>query len=153
MLNKIVQHKLLFIFIFYATTLFADQQNFQYAHAQVTAPNGELIQVEVADTSAKRTQRRGFRDVLPAGKGMLFVFSKKDRYGFWMKNMKISIDIIWLNNHQVVDVVSHVQPPDDPKKKLQPFYPKADANFVLELSAGEAKRLGFQTGSMVRYQF
>ena len=153
MLNNIVLHKLLLVFIFYTTTLFAGEQHFQYAHALVTAPNGELIQVEVADTDAKRTQGLGFRNHLPVGKGMLFVFTKKARYGFWMKNMKIPIDIIWLNNHQIVDVLSDVSPPDDPKKLPQSFYPKTDANFVLELSAGEAKRLGFQTGSVVRYQF
>ncbi len=153
MRSKIVQRKLLVLLVFYATALFGKEQHFKYIHAQITSPNGEVVQVEVADTEAKRTQGLGFREALPVGKGMLFVFDKKARYGFWMKNMKIAIDIIWLNNHQVVDVLHNVQPPETPQTTLKPFYPKTDANFVLELSAGEARRLGFQTGSVVGYQF
>ena len=32
------------------------------------------------------------------GAGMLFVFDQPGRYPFWMKNMKISLDIFWMND-------------------------------------------------------
>lgn len=52
-------------------------------------------------------QRRGlmFRDKLGANDGMLFLFPKPDRRGFWMKNTKLPLDIGYFDTEgQLVEV-------------------------------------------------
>ena len=59
--------------------------------------NEKIIFVELAITPEDRQRGLMERDLLEKDNGMLFVFSEEDAYSFWMKNMKISLDIIWIN--------------------------------------------------------
>ena len=69
------------------------------------------VQAEVADTDASRQQGLMFRENLPEGQGMLFVFGTEGRYGFWMKNMKFPIDIIWIDQEKkIVDMKLDLSP-------------------------------------------
>lgn len=72
--------------------------------------NGTTLNVEIADTSSKRQQGLGGRDSLSEDSGMLFVFEDESVRTFWMKGMKIPLDIIWIRNGKVVDITKNVQP-------------------------------------------
>ena len=42
---------------------------------------------------------------LKENEGMLFVLNSSSRRGFWMKDMKFAIDVIWLNeNKEIIDI-------------------------------------------------
>ena len=109
-----------------------------------------VFKLEVADSEAKRTSGLSGRDSLPADQGMLFVFEKSARYGFWMKDMKFPIDIIWFNRGRVVYIVENA-PPDN---SYQPavYNPTFDADSALELRAGEVRRLGIKTGDILSWE-
>ncbi len=71
--------------------------------------------------------------------GMLFVFAQEDRYGFWMKNMKFPIDIIWLDSERkVVDIKENAEPCSE---VCETYYPKGKAKYVLEVKAGMAREI------------
>ena len=107
------------------------------------------ITVEVADTDEERTQGLSGRGSLGVGQGMLFLFEFAARYGFWMKDMKFAIDIIWLNDAwQVVGVERDVPPSSYPHV----FYPPSPVSYVLELPAGQAAALGIDTGSTLFFE-
>lgn len=128
------------------------EEKLTYGHATVITPNGTRIDVELADTEAKRQRGLGFRSELPALQGMLFIFDKRDRHSFWMKNTLIALDIIWLDNHRIVHIEHSVPAtPSDPNPPS--LIPQKKANFVLELGSGEAKKLGLTLGSKLKYQF
>ncbi|MDD5251916.1 MAG: DUF192 domain-containing protein [Patescibacteria group bacterium] len=103
----------------------------------VTLADGQVITVEVASSERNRERGLAGRDGLAPGQGMLFVFPAADRYGFWMKGMNFSIDVVWLEQNRVVDITANVPvpPPDGP---FDVYRPLAPADRVLELAAGEA---------------
>src|SRR3989338_1806519 len=73
------------------------------------------------------------RSGLAEGEGMLFVFPQDGKYGFWMKDMRFSIDILWLNaSGMVVYMAQNVSPDSFPKS----FESDVPARYVLELPAG-----------------
>src|SRR3989344_6792049 len=76
---------------------------------QVAEFGGVSLRIEYATTTEARERGLGGRTEIPKNYGMLFVFPRDDRYGFWMKDMLIPIDVFWLNDKgQVVSIVSDV---------------------------------------------
>ena len=108
------------------------------------------LKLEVADTAPARQRGLSGRDNLDDDAGMLFVFPTSDRHAFWMKDTNFPLDIIWISDGIVVDLVT--LPPPYPTLPIPPSHrPKADADLVLELNAGMAKELGIEEG--VRLEF
>ena len=55
------------------------------------------LNCEVAKTDTARRIGLMYRDYLPEDQCLLFVFDDVKQHGMWMKNMKFSIDIIFLD--------------------------------------------------------
>ncbi len=104
------------------------------------------MQFEIVTTPAVQERGLGGRASIPHDYGMLFVFPKPGAYGFWMKNMQASIDILWLTDKgEVITIKADVSPATYPEV----FYPGAPASFVLETAAGEAARKRWVEGSVI----
>ena len=114
--------------------------------------NKTKIQVEIADTISKREKGLSGRDSLKEGNGMLFVFPQKEvTASFWMKDMLIPIDIIWIRNGRILQINKDIQPPAEntPDSKLQLYTTKEPVNYVLEVPAGYSDKSGFKVGDSV----
>lgn len=108
--------------------------------------NGSPMRVFVAETPMELERGLGGRDSLSPADGMLFVFPEDGVYGIWMKNMRFSIDIVWLSAEgQVVHIEERVSPETYP----QAFRNTELARFVLELPAGGAEAHGIRPGSIL----
>ena len=91
---------------------------------------------------------------MDAGTGMLFIFEKPERFRFWMREMEISLDMVWIgSNCEVVDVSENVPFPDPetPLDELPRYSPESRAKFVLEINGGEAAELGLGIGDKVEF--
>lgn len=110
----------------------------------VVTIGGERFEVEMAQTDEERSRGLGGRDFLCSHCGMLFVFDMPGRYGFWMKDMRFPVDILWIRDGRVVFVAYAVAP--EREDVLQPWM---EADQVLEIPAGTAKELGVEEGSLV----
>lgn len=109
--------------------------------------NDVRVTVEIANTYESRARGLMFRDPLPENHGMLFVFDTQGNYPFWMMNMKINLDIIWMDSKgEVVYVARNVPPCGVPCTTIDP---KADAKYVLEVNAGFADRYRIDKGSVI----
>lgn len=109
-----------------------------------TAPSS--FRFEIANTPLTRQQGLSGRTEVPPGYGMLFVFDMPDRHGFWMKDMFVAIDIIWLaDDGTILGITESVSPETYPT----PFYPPSPVRLVLETRAGEAKVQGWTVGSRI----
>ncbi len=119
--------------------------------AVVRIGNADVI-AEIVATSADRARGLSGRDALVEGAGMLFVFPQSGVYSFWMKNMKFPIDIIWIEDGRVVDIVERAQafPAGTPDTFLPVYRPDASARFVLEVPAGFAARHGIIIGAPIQ---
>ncbi len=101
---------------------------------------------EVVTSTSSQALGLGGRADVPQDYGMLFVFAKPDRYGFWMKDMLVPIDMIWLSDTgTILSIDSSVAPSTYPKS----FYPPVPVRYVLETRAGEAARRGWRVGTYV----
>lgn len=110
------------------------------------------LMVEVVDTPAARTRGLMGRRRLLAGHGMLFVFPEPGRYGFWMKNTHIPLDIIWISpDKRVVHLAERLPPcPPDPEPCPTVEPPgKIAALYVVEAEAGFVRNAGITVGALV----
>jgi uncharacterized membrane protein (UPF0127 family) len=116
----------------------------------LTAPsqvcfNKNCFDVELADTDEARFKGLQNRTSLKEHSGMLFVFPYEAKHSFWMKETLIALDMIWLDYSHRVVFIAHDVPPC--KADPCPTYsPNDEALYVLEINAGEAKRLGIKKG-------
>ena len=110
--------------------------------------NEKIIFVELAITPEDRQRGLMERDLLEKDNGMLFVFSEEDAYSFWMKNMKISLDIIWINADGNVVYFVEGAPPCV-QSPCQTYSPNADALYVLEVNPGVIDVLGIEENTEV----
>jgi len=102
--------------------------------------------IEIADTQEERAQGLMFRETMPRGAGMLFVYEYPQRASFWMKNTLLPLDIIFTDVNGVVTRVHSDAIPGD----LSPI-PGGDQVFaVLEINAGLAARYGISVGTEMR---
>lgn len=90
----------------------------------------KIYAAEIARTPEARSRGLSGREGLGENDGLLFIFEEPGYPGFWMKDMKFAIDIIWLDeNLTVVDVTKNAAPDSYP----QIFHPKSPAQYVLEI--------------------
>jgi uncharacterized protein len=108
---------------------------------------GERFSVELAEDPASQARGMMFRDSLAPDAGMLFIFPDSQPRSFWMHNCRIALDILYFDaERKLVGSALSVPPCNLPPQQC-PTYPSgAPAKYVLELSAGSAKRLGVQLG-------
>ncbi|MCI0903908.1 MAG: DUF192 domain-containing protein, partial [Chloroflexi bacterium] len=72
-----------------------------------------VFPVELAATPEERIRGLSGRDHLNSGSGMLFIFENAERFRFWMREMEIPLDIVWISSGcRVVDVAENVPFPD-----------------------------------------
>jgi hypothetical protein len=105
------------------------------------------FRVEVADSGEERARGLMFRDRMPAGAGMLFVYERPQRATFWMKNTLISLDMIFMDpSGRVTKVHANAVPGDETS------IPGPEGTlYVLEINGGLAARLGISPGAEMRH--
>ena len=109
---------------------------------------GIQLHVSVVDTEATRQLGLGGRAGLAPDEGMLFVFPVDGVYGFWMKDMRFSIDIVWFSaDKQVIYIARSVSPDTYP----QSFGPNSPSRYVLELPAGWAAAHNLAIGDVAQF--
>lgn len=107
--------------------------------------------VEVASTALARANGLSGRSGLGNGEGMYFIFDSPGNYGFWMKDMKFPIDMIWISGGRVVGLAENAAPdPGVPLWKLKIYYPPELADRVLEIKAGGVRKYGLKDGDSVQ---
>ena len=117
----------------------------------LTLPSGKVLQVEVMVKDEDRAMGLMFRPSLPLDRGMLFVFESTEFHGFWMKNCKFPIDMVWLDDDRKIVHVSETVPPckGDP---CPTYSPLRKARYVVELNAGQARREKAAVGATLNFE-
>ncbi|MCC6792831.1 MAG: DUF192 domain-containing protein [Thermomicrobiales bacterium] len=110
----------------------------------------DVIDAQIADTSRLRSRGLGYRDSLPPGTGMLFIYEEPDVLSFWMKGMRICLDIVWIDEGEIKGAAESVCPePGVPDADLKRYASPVPVRYVLEVPAGWLDQHGYDTGDRV----
>ncbi len=112
---------------------------------------GRSFNVEVADSFRKLSVGLMNHEKLEKNGGMLFIFGSDEGHGFWMMNMKFSIDIIWLDrNQKVVYIINEAQPCTS-MLGCETYTSDKLSRYVVELRAGTAKEMKLKVGDQFEF--
>jgi len=107
------------------------------------------VTVELARSVQEQVRGLSGRRGLKAGHGMLFVYPRPQPVGIWMKDMRFSLDILWIRDGRIVHIEENAPP-------LTPVGPErvytATADLVLEVPAGFSAREKIRVGDAVKVE-
>lgn len=132
--------------------LFSFFQPHRISPSKTISVNGHKFNIQVADDKNERAHGLSGTDQLGENEGMLFVFPAAGKYFFWMKDMKLPLDFIWINGNAVIETTENVPQPASGNQQLDTFSAKEPFDKVLEVNAGTVKRFSIKTGDIVVYE-
>ena len=114
----------------------------------VATLGGQEIFLEVAATPQQQSLGLMYRDALPDDRGMLFPVSPARPVSFWMKNVPVPLDMVFIYQGTIRAISASVPPcTADPCPTYGPGSQPIDK--VIELRAGRAAELGLAVGDPI----
>jgi hypothetical protein len=118
----------------------------------VTLPGGVKIRAELKTDPADMARGMMFRDQLPPDRGMLFVHQTPGLYPYWMHNVRVALDILWLDSgKRIVEISAGTPPCLKPASECPSYGGRAEAQYVLELAGGQAGKMGLSVGQQLQF--
>ena len=137
---------ILAVIVLFLVVFFSSTRKHTVADIRGVTIAGQHVKVDLALTDAAQEKGLSGRSGLKESEGMLFVFNKPGRYGFWMKDMQFPIDMIWISSEgQVVHMEENIATSTYPKA----FSNTSSAQYVLELDANAARKYGIYLGTKI----
>lgn len=103
--------------------------------------NGSSFATETVQDNESRKRGLSGRDALASDSAMVFIFDRSEEQCFWMKDMKFSIDIVWLDaSNRVVSIEKGINPNSFPQNYCH------EGLRVIEFKAGTADKLNLKIG-------
>lgn len=113
--------------------------------------NNQTIELEVAQQPHELEKGLRFRRALPVNRGMLFVSEKPQQVNVWMKNMNFPIDIVFIRNGSVANIIQNV--PACTKIPCPIYSSQTEVDKVMELPAFTTNKLNLKPGSTININF
>lgn len=120
----------------------------------VKLPDGQVIRCETMTEKLEMMRGMMFRDSLPPNNGMLFIHANAAKVPYWTYQVRIPLDILWLDRQRrIVEISPQSQPCNDSRKASEcPQYGgNAMSTFVLELAGGVAEKHGLKLGDQLEW--
>ncbi len=103
------------------------------------------IDIEIADTDYEKETGLMYRDHMKENQGMLFVYDHMQLHSFYMKNTKIPLDLVFIDDKlQIASFYENAQPLNESSLSSQ-----VPVQYILELNAGMAQKLLLEVGDRV----
>jgi len=111
------------------------------------------IELEVAQTPEEQSRGLMFRaaESLPDHRGMIFSFNPPRQVSFWMKNVPISLDMVFIHEGKIIDIANNV--PACSAEPCPTYGPDQLVDHVIELRGGRAEAMGLAVGDGVELEF
>ena len=107
-----------------------------------------IIDIEIAETPDELSQGMMHRSSISDAEGMLFIFPRQEKKQFWMKNTKVSLDIMFADeNFQIVTIYKYTTPYSE--ASLPSF---KEAKYVVEVSGGFTNRHNITEGDKIAFE-
>jgi len=104
-----------------------------------------ILDIEIADTDFDIQTGLMYRNSMANNQGMLFVFKDEQPRSFYMKNTRIPLDLVFINeNKTIVSFQKNTKPFDESSLPSN-----APAKYVLEINAGMVDELSISIEDIV----
>lgn len=110
-------------------------------------PDRTKIELEVARTNEQKAMGLMYRPALPDNRGMLFPFSPDQPVSFWMKNVPVALDMIFLHQGEIKYIAASVPPCT--ANPCPTYGPNTPIDGVIELRSGRASELKLKVGDRI----
>lgn len=130
-----------------SVTLWAWQSSVKSPTAKI---NNRTFKLYVAKSDKDKQVGLSKYKNIDSSQGMVFRFPKANYYPFWMKEMKFSIDIIYIKDGKIVTIYKNVPLPKTNSSPLV-YTSTAPADTVLEVNAGLSQKYNFKKGDKVNF--
>lgn len=109
-----------------------------------------IFKARIANTPF--TREKGLSGVTELGpqQAMILAFPSDDTWRIWMKDMKVPLDIVWLDHDK--KVVYSVKNASPDTSTAEPFIPSAPARYVVELPVGSIEGQHIRTGDIASFE-
>jgi len=105
------------------------------------------LDIEIADTDYETQTGLMYRTSMKPNRAMLFIFNDVRSRSFYMKNTRIPLDIIYLDDKKtVVSIQENAKPFDESSLPS-----KVPAKYVLEVNAGLVQHWLLEVGDKMEY--
>ena len=118
---------------------------------QKATVDNHTFKVNVAQTEKEKEIGLSDTKSLPDDYAMVFPFDQAGYYYFWMKNMKFSIDIIYIKDGKIVKIFTNVPTPQN-NQPPKIYVSGSPADKVLEIKAGLSDKYKIKEGDLVTLQ-
>ena len=108
----------------------------------------DTVVAEVAGTPDERAEGLMYRQDVPDGTGMLFVFEDNAIRSFWMQNTYVALDIAYMDPSFVIVDIQQMEP-----LTTDPHQSTAPAMFALEVRKGWFAEQGIAVGARAEVVF
>jgi len=134
-------------------TLIMNQQTSDQVLKIKTQAKTYDIYVQIADTTEERASGLMGQKSLDEFDGMLIIFDKELVPAFWMKNMQIPLDILYIGaDKKIKHITPSVPPCAAGESECVQYTSPIPVQYVLELNAGFAEKYGVKTGDETMFQ-
>ncbi len=108
----------------------------------------KVVDIEIADNDQERTQGMMYRTSMSYDRAMLFIMEYEREQSFWMRNTKMSLDILYVNGDmEIVTIYKHTQPYSE---SAIPSFKRA--KYVVETAAGFCDQFEIIEGNFISFQ-
>lgn len=92
------------------------------------------LELEVADSNEERSIGLMYRENLCESCGMLFVYENDTNSGFWMKNCRVPLDIVFIDDEgKIIDIKSDFEICDE---NCPTYSPDEKYRYAIEVNGG-----------------
>ena len=105
------------------------------------------VNAEIADTNRERITGLMFRKELCDNCGMVFVFDDSNYRSFWMKNMLIPLDILFIDENIAIVDINYAFPCIT--ENCDVYTSSSKAKYVLEVNEGFTKENNIDVGDKI----
>jgi uncharacterized membrane protein (UPF0127 family) len=112
-----------------------------------TDSGAHVIEIEIAETEADKSLGLMYRPKVPPNTGMLFPYGRPQELTMWMRNTYASLDMVFIKADGSVHRIEYSTEPLSERIIAS----RGPVVAVLELAAGEAKRLRIKPGDRVEH--
>lgn len=144
-----MRFKTVILILVFSLPLYAQKGNvgLQTTKMSIVNTDNEKISLllELAKTDSEHTYGLMYRESIPEGSGMLFVFGNDGYRNFWMKNTKIPLSIAYIDSKGKILEIYDMKPMD-----TSVTYPsKYACRYALEVNKGWFKKHKIRPGCVL----